>query len=85
MFFFASEILLTALQPFAASNISAETCGHSESVLCWVSTSAFLKSLLNLNAGKKIGCDIGGAKELGVIHFLLFGELKSPRIFQITG
>ena len=32
-----------------------------------------------------LGCDIGGALELRVIYSLLIGELKSPRIFQITG
>ena len=31
-----------------------------------------------------LGCDIGGAKELGVIYFPTNWELKSPRIFQIT-
>ena len=59
------------VEVFSASNAEKyELLGHPSGFESWVS----------------LGCDIGGAKELGVIYFpTRFWELKSPRIFQITG
>jgi len=40
-----------------------------------------------MNTVDWLGCDIGGTKELGVNYFpiIMIGELKNPRILNITG